>query len=460
MDLPPPVKPRRLPFPVGPVAKRPARRTRASGRRVALLGGTTSLGDCLAAASFLFRPHRLISGPALRQYELAFAEYIGVRHGYSFSSGRVALFGILRSLEIGAGDEVILQVPTHVVVANSIRYTGARPVFADSSRKTYNVDVTAVDRRITSRTRAIVVQHTFGVPADLDALLRIAGRRGIPVIEDCVHALGASYRGARVGSLGDAAFFSTEETKTISTTMGGMAVTNDAELARRLHSFQQRCALPPPWLTARYLAKLISYHLLTQPRLHTYTRALYELLGRRNPLPSATSPEESRGARPAGYERRLSNAQALMGLRQLQRIEQNLGHRARVATAYRNSLRQLGIDMPDPPPGASPAYLRVPIFVADRRAAVDAAAPHAVLGTWFTSVLEEATDPAACGYPAGSCPAAEQLSHHLVNLPTHQRVSAADVTTIVAALAAIRGAPGDECALVPHQPGPSRTAVV
>lgn len=438
MDLPAPVNSLGLPGRTGR-ARPPASRAVSGGRLVALLGGTTSLGDCLAAASFLVRPHRLISGPALRRYELAFAEYIGVRHGYSFSSGRVALFGILQALQVGAGDDVILQAPTHVVVANSIRYTGARPVFADSTLGTCNMDVTSLDRCLTSRTRAIVLQHTFGVPADLDVVLRIADRRGIPVIEDCVHALGARYHGARVGSLGRAAFFSTEETKTISTTMGGMAVTDDADLARRLHSFQQQCALPPPWLTVRYLAKLISYQLLTQPRLHTYTRALYEALGHRNPLPSATSPTESLGGRPAGYERRLSNAQALIGLRQLQRIEQNLARREWIAAACRNSLREVGFDVPDPPAGASPAYLRVPVLVADRQAAMAAVAPHAVLGTWFTSVLEEATDPGACGYQAGSCPAAELLSRHLVNLPTHQRVSVDDVSAIVAALAATPG---------------------
>lgn len=414
------------------------RRERPGRRRVALLGGTTSLGDCMAAISFLARPHRLIAGPAVRRYESAFADYLGVRHGYSFSSGRVALFGILNGLGIGAGDDVAVCVPTHVVVANAVRYTGARPVFTDCTADTCNVDVAALARGITSRTRAIVLQHTFGLPADLDGVLGIGRRHGIPVIEDCVHALGASYRGARIGSLGHAAFFSTEETKTISTTMGGMAVTNDDRLSQRLGEFQRDCAAPAPWLTARYLAKLVAYHMLTEPRVHRYTRALYEASGNRNPLPGPTTPEEIRGELPPRYQQRLSNAQALLGFRQLQRVEGNIAHRRQITAAFRARLAVLGFSTPDPPPGVEPAYVRLPIQVEDRAAAMDAVAPHAVLGAWFTSVLEEAVNPGVGGYMAGSCPVAEQLSQHLVNLPTHPRVSLSDVDAIIAALATAR----------------------
>lgn len=413
----------------------PGRRYRTAGRRVAMLGGITSFSDCAAAASFLFRPHRLICGPHLRQYESAFADYVGVRHGYSFSTGRVALYGILKGLGIGDGDDVIIGVPTHIVIPNAVSYTGARPVFVDSSARTCNMDVAALAQGITDRTKAVLVQHTFGVPADLDAILRIGRERGIAVIEDCVHALGATYRGARVGSLGRAALFSTEETKTISTTMGGMAVTDDNELARRLEEFQQRCDLPPRWLTVRYLAKLVAYHVLTEPHLHRFTRPLYEAFGSRNPLPRATTEEEINGKLPPGYERRLSNSQALLGLRQLRRIDANIAHREGIATAFRSRLEALGFDMPEPPPFSAPAYVRVPVNVTDRQAAVRAASRHAVLGTWFTSVLEEAADPCVGGYVAGSCPTAELLAQHLVNMPTHRRVSLRDVDAVVAALA-------------------------
>src|SRR5207248_2808900 len=148
---------------------------------------------------------------------------------------------------------------------------------------------------VSSRTKALVLQHTFGIPADLDAASAFRLRHGLVLIEDCVHALGARYRGQMLGSVGDAAFFSTEETKTISSTMGGMVTTNDAEIAAAMRRFQAECVPPPRSLARRYLLKFAAYHLLTQPRLYRFARPLYEKLGRRNPLPAATSSGELRG---------------------------------------------------------------------------------------------------------------------------------------------------------------------
>src|SRR5207244_5684423 len=131
---------------------------------------------------------------------------------------------------------------THIVVANAIRYVGARPVYVDCRLDNYNMDLEQAERQITSRTKVLILQHTFGIPADLDAALVLARRHGVEVGEDCVDALGTTYHGRPVGSFGRAAFFSTEETKTISTTMGGVAVTDDPVLAGQLQAFQASCA--------------------------------------------------------------------------------------------------------------------------------------------------------------------------------------------------------------------------
>jgi perosamine synthetase len=409
-------------------------------RRIALLGGSTSARDALVAAAYLLSPWRIVDGPEIRRYERAFADAVGARHAYSYSAGRVALFGILRALGVGPGDEILVQVPTHIVVANAIRYVGARPVYVDSSPDTYNIDLDAAERAISPRTRAIVLQHTFGNPADLDACLDLAHRHEIEVIEDCVHALGARYRGRPVGTFGKASFFSTEETKTITTTMGGMAVTDDPEIARSLAAFQLGCARPPLSLASRYLLKLIAYQVLTEPHLHRLTRRLYEATGRRNPLPGPTTEEEIRGMRPRGYARRLSNGQAALGRRQLQRLERNLRHRAWVAERYAEHLRGLGLQSPQISSQGTASFVRYPVQVSDRDAAVSAAAPYAVLGTWFTSVLEEAVDPRSCGYELGSCPTAELLATDLVNLPTHERVQLRDIEAIVGCIARIEQA--------------------
>jgi perosamine synthetase len=421
----------------------PSLARRLSRGRLAVLGGTTTWKDCVLALRLLGTNRRLVSGLELREYEMAFARQIGVRHAVSLASGRVGLYGVLLALGVKPGDEVLLQVPTHVVVANAIRYTGARPVYVDCSLDSYNIDLAEAERRITSRTKVLVLQHTFGVPAELDAAAELARGHGIELVEDCVHALGATYAGRQVGSFGRAAFFSTEETKTISSTMGGMVVTEEEELAAALRRFQDQCAWPSQWLTRRYLLKLVLYHVLTEPHLHRYARSLYEMSGRRNPLPSATSRDEMRGRRPAKYEQRLSNAQAAVALGQLLRLNENLTHRRAIANKYAAQFALSGIRTPKPPAQAVPAFVRYPVWVEDREAARRAVSPFAVLGTWFTSVIEEAEDPSFVEYERGSCPRAEAAAAHLVNLPTHQRVAANDVDEIVSALRQVEGCGGE-----------------
>lgn len=411
---------------------RPRRAFPSLPRRHALLGGTTTIRDVSTALRYLGVPRSLTDGPAIETFEGSFAAHVGARHALSFAAGRVGLYGILRCLRIGAGDEVLVPVPTHIVVANAVRFTGARPVYVDCDLSTYNIDLEQAERHLTTRTRAMLVQHTFGIPVAMEDALAFAARHDLVLIEDCVHALGAVVHGKQVGTFGRAAFFSSEETKTISTTMGGVVTTNDDELAGSLRTFQHSCESPSASQAARYLLKLAVYHALTEPRAHVMTRAAYELGGSRHPLPRPTEASELRGERPAHFTRRLSNGQAAVGLTQLATLEANLDHRRRIAELYQDLLAPYGFRLPAPPPTASPAYVRYPVWVRDRYAMQKATQRRFVLGTWFTSVLEESVDPRYGDYLPGSCPRAEDAARHLINLPTHRRVAERDAAEIAA----------------------------
>jgi perosamine synthetase len=409
-------------------------------RRTAQLGGTTNAGDAVRALALAARPRRLMEGPALERYEAELARCVGADFAISFGAGRVALYGILRELGVGEGDEVIVPLPTHIVVTNAVSYLGAQPVYADCRLTDFNIDPEGLAALIGPRTKAILVQHTFGIPGDLEVLLAIAAERELPLIEDCVHALGATWRGRPIGGIGTAGFFSTEETKIISTTMGGAGVTSDPQLAERVRAFQRECPPPRRSLTARRLAKLALYYVLTEPHVHTVTRPVYELLGGYQPLPVPTSDEELAGERPEHYEERLAAGQAEIALRQLARLDQNIAHRRRVAAEYAARLGPLGFSAPVVADDADPAWVRYPVRVRDRDAAIEALRRRTVPGTWFTSVQEEAIRPTLNGYAAGACPNAERAARELVNLPTHPRVGTGDVAAIVEAMSSVEPA--------------------
>lgn len=409
-------------------------------RRLAQLGGTTTHGDAARALALAVGGRNLIEGPALARYEAQLASGTASAHAFAFAAGRVALFGILRGLGLGVGDEVIVPVPTHVVVTNAVRYVGATPVYADCRLSDFNVDPDAVAAAIGPRTRAIIVQHTFGIPADLERLLALAAEHDLPLIEDCVHALGATWRGRPIGGIGTAGFFSTEETKIISTTMGGAAVTGDDTLAEYLRGFRRECPPPGRSLTRGRLAKLAVYHVLTEPHAHVLARPAYELFGGRNPLPVPTTPEELAGMRPPEYEQRLAAGQAEIAIRQLAGLAANLAHRRAVAAEYAAALAPHGFTAPVVADDAEPAWVRYPLRMADRDAAKRVLRRRVVPGTWFTSVQEEALQPTINGYVAGSCPRAETAARELINLPTHQRVTPADVRALVEIVARLEPA--------------------
>lgn len=410
------------------VSDRPAVRQ----HRLSLLGGTTDLSDCAVAVDAVVRRADRVRGPAIEEFERRFAEIVGVGHCVSFATGRIGLVAILEALGVGVGDEVLIPVPTHVVVPNAVRFVGAVPVFVDCDAATANIDLDDARRRITSRTTVLLLQHTFGVPARIDDAATLAARHGLALVEDCVHALGATWRGRPVGSFGDAAFYSTEETKMISTTLGGTVTTDAPDIAESVRSYAAGCDWPSDRLVRRRMLKLLAYHALTWPPVHRASRGVYEAVGRRHPLPLPVSAEESEGAFPADNRERFSNAQARIGLRQLAGLDANVAHRRRIAASYRC---ELGPDLClDVPAEAGPSFVRFPLVATDRAAAQRAVQRLTVLGNWFTSTLEESAAPAVAGYVSGSCPVAERLSRHLINLPTHQRVTEAAAREIARAV--------------------------
>jgi perosamine synthetase len=174
-------------------------------------------------------------GKKVEELEKAFARYCGVKYAVAVNTGTAALHVALTAIGIKNGDEIITTPLSCVATANPIRYLNAKPTFADVSPKTLNVDPAFIKRKITPKTKAILPVHLFGHPADMDPIMEIAEKNGLFVIEDAAQAHGAKYKGRKVGSIGHLACFSFYADKLMTTVEGGIAITNDVELAEKMH---------------------------------------------------------------------------------------------------------------------------------------------------------------------------------------------------------------------------------
>jgi dTDP-4-amino-4,6-dideoxygalactose transaminase len=374
------------------------------------------------------------SRPAQTPYERAFARSLpGTAAAFAFWKGRVALAAILEALGIGPGDEVVVPGFTCVVVPNAVRFAGARVRYADVEPGSYNVDAGHVAELVGPRTKALLLQHTFGLPGPVDALLGLAERHGLRVVEDCAHAVGGTHDGRPLGTLGDAAFFSSQWSKPYTTGLGGVAVTRDAALAQALARVQAGFRPPAFGARVRLFWQYQAYVRLFTPRLAWSAQRVLRSLSRTGLLVGSSGGAELRGTAPHDGRWRMGPAQQAQGARLVASIGDRASHAAHLAERYDASFRAAGWPVASRPPGTS--LLRYPLRVAAKDRLLDAARRGRVeLGSWFESPLHPIPlrDHGRFGYREGECPHAERMARSVVNLPLHPRVSTAEADRIAA----------------------------
>ena len=241
-------------------------------------------------------------GPRVQAFEAGFAARVGAPDAVATTSCTTALALALHVVGVGPGDEVVVPSLSFIATANAVWHCGATPVFADVDPWTYNLDPASAARAIGPATKAIVPVHQLGLPADMDAILALAAERGLAVVEDAACAIGASYRGRRIGSLGPLACFSLHPRKVITTGEGGMVAVADPEVAERLRRLRQH------GMDLSDLAR------------HSATTVLFE-----------SYPER-------GWNCRMTDMQAALGLRQLDALDGILAERRRLAARYTRAL--------------------------------------------------------------------------------------------------------------------------
>jgi perosamine synthetase len=319
-------------------------------------------------------------GPFVNRFEEQFAAAVGRRFGIAVCNGSAALEAAVAALGIGPGDEVIIPSFTIISCAAAVVRAGATPVVVDSDPVTWNMNIGEVEAKITSRTRAIMPVHIYGLPVDMDPLLEIAQKRGLKVIEDAAQMHGQSYRGRSCGSFGDLSTFSFYPNKHVTTGEGGMIVTDDAELAGRCRSLRNLCFQPGK-------------------------RFVHEELG---------------------YNFRMSNLQAALGLAQLERLPEFVARKRRMGSLYGELLAGVaGLElMPASMDYAESIYWVYGLVLKDE---VPFDAEHAArrlgergIGTrpFFWPMHQQPVFQKMGLFPGESCPVAERLSRRGFYLPS------------------------------------------
>jgi perosamine synthetase len=338
------------------------------------------------------------AGKYITQFEEEFARFCGVRHAIATNNGTTALHLALVALGLEPGDEVIVPTVTYIATANAVRYCGATPVLVDVCPDTMNIDPAQIEAKITPRTRGIIPVHLYGHAADMAAVNDIASRHNLFVLEDAAEAHGAEYRGAKVGGLGKCAIFSFFGNKIVTTGEGGVITTNDAELAAKLRLYRGQGMDPQ----RRYWFNVV------------------------------------------GYNYRMTNIQAAIGVAQMESIETALDERQTLAAWYNEALAPLEahIVLPKQESWAKHVYWMYNIFLREgdeaRRDAVMLALDGMGIETRPVFHPMHVLPPYK---EDGSYPVADIWARRGINLPTHQCLTREDVQRIADSLKRALSAP-------------------
>ena len=347
------------------------------------------------AVAEVVRSGRLALGPKTEEFEHLMAEYVGVKYAVAVSSGTAALHLIVKALGIGPGDEVLVPSFTFVASVNVILYEGATPVFVDIEPETYNLDPDDLKRKVTPRTKAIMAVDIFGHPAEWDEILKVAEKHNLKVIDDSCEALGAEYKGKKLGQFGDAAAFAFYPNKQMTTGEGGVIVTDDPEIARLCSSLRnQGRGETGGWLEHVRL----------------------------------------------GYNYRMTEMSAALGVSQLRRIDTLLAKRERVAELYTNRIKSL--DSVRPPvvrPHVKMSWFVYVVTLSEglhRDPVMKAMAERGIpTRGYFSPIHLQPYIRKLLGTREGMLPVTESVANRTIALPFHGNLSPAEIDLVVEVLA-------------------------
>jgi len=397
-----------------------------------------TIRDVLIAMKYIYLPWKwssLQKGNKQDMLETDFKEYMDSRYAVSFDSARSGFFAILKCIGIGEGDEILLQAFTTVALPNAIMWCKAKPIFIDIDERTYNMDPGLIEKHITPKTKAIVIQHTFGNAADLDKILNIARKHKLLIIEDCAHSLGSEYRGKKTGTFGNAAFFSFGRDKVISSVSGGIVITEDWKLGKSILEFRDKLPYPSKINTIRQLLHpIITVKSLKLYYFFNIGKLMMYAAGKSGILTKAYDKNEKDNIIPQNFPAKMPNALCEIAIHQLTLADKFNNHRIKIASFYAHKLKDENrIKLPQSTPGSRNIFLWYTILSENKKYVISKAKENGiVLGDWFPQPVGPIeVNLKRSGYEIGSCPVAEKVSSKCINLPTNKNTCKSDAIRVI-----------------------------
>lgn len=394
------------------------------------LSPNTEADDFLLALKILLAPWKWKDSASVRELEKQFAKLFGPEYfAIAVNSGRSAQYLILKALEVGRGDEVAIQAFTCVSVPNSVIWNRARPLYIDVD-ETINISPDDLERKITRETKAVIVQHTFGIPSKIDAIKSIAKNNEIYFIEDCAHSLGAKYKGKMVGSYGDISFFSFGRDKIISSVFGGMILTKDKDLFNKIAKLRDDLAEPSRIWILQQLLHPILFKIILPVYNFNVGKLLLVVLQKLSILSKAIYEKEKYTKRPSIFPAKMPGGLAILALNQLRKLKRYNEKRVNIANYYLNKLSKLKLDVIIGAEGS--IYLRFPVIINKPNTLYLYARKNKILlGDWYKDIISPLKECRIAMYEKGSCPEAEKYAAKVINLPTYPTMSKKDVDEVV-----------------------------
>lgn len=346
------------------------------------------------------------------------------KEGFLFGSARSAIYALLKSLNFSPESEVLVTGFTCEVVPNAILNAGYTPVYIDINPVNYCMDPAIVEKSITKKTKAIIIQHTYGIPAQIDELINIAQKNNLFVIEDCAVSLGSKYKGNLTGTFGDAAVFSFELSKTITSCWGGMLLlnTNKDKVIEKMSAFYKKVPEQKRIQRIRTLLQLGISGILYRPRIYLIGKYIIAMFFKfKIFLPSTPSIEKKGGLSP-NYLVKLSGEQTKIVYRQYLRLDKLIEQKIRIKNKYLNELSNLLDDQFKKIASDKDVVLiRFPVLINNRsKVKILFESNKVELGFWFAAPLSsKSINHSIFNYTAGNCLNSESISRNIINLPLY-----------------------------------------